>query len=921
MKLGFALLFGLLALPSESAITILLAALAGWLLGELRQQGERLSRVERELRDSATRSRLSAAPTPQPVAASSSESAPAETAADAAADRATDSNALDLAARTGSPTPASASAVSRVAPTAAAPSRTGGAATPPALPPRSPLSPVVRPTPAPTAIDAASDVLIERLQALLFGGNLPVKMGVLVLFAGVAAALRYAAQQGYLEFPIGLRLLGLSLLGIAGLLFGLAQRTQRPSFGLALQGGSIGILLLITFAAFRLYALLPPGLALTLVVALVAIAAALAVWQDAAALAVLGFLGGYLGPVLINSGSGDHIALFSYYAALNAAVFAVAWWRHWYPLNLIGFLFTFGLGSLWGLENYESADYPGVQAFLLLFWGFYLGIVVLGALRQGAASSRRVEASLSFGLPLWAFSLQAGLLEGDRSALTAAALLAAAAYALLAAWLLRLPHTRLQGESFAWIAAGFLTLSIPLAFSAEQTSAIWALQGAGAMWLGLRQGRLLPQAAGWMLQAVAAAAFVFSVFDSGLLWSQADLADQTGLRITLALLALAGFVGSYLYERLARQRATVWPLFALGSAWLGLLWLHFGWRPPLQLEGIHALIAVSALFAALAAGLRQGLAWPRLSWQIVLQLALSPLLALIALADIPGPLLQGSGAWIWALWAGLSLLVLHGLREPPARLTGLAHLSVLAVAAGVLGLDLAERAQRAEWGEAWLISLALLPAIGLSVGLWRSPQRLAWPLQQQFSGYAGVWHLLAGLTFSISWLAALLLAADPAPWVYLPVLNPLELLQWTLLLAAWRLLPSESADAVSLRAGVAVAALALVSVTLLRCVHHYAGLPWSPSIFDSALTQACLSVLWALAGVSAWIYGSRQERWPVWLGGALLMGVVLVKLVLVDRVYLGNLAGIGAVLTVGLLLVAVGYVAPSPPRRVAAESA
>jgi uncharacterized membrane protein len=49
------------------------------------------------------------------------------------------------------------------------------------------------------------------------------------------------------------------------------------------------------------------------------------------------------------------------------------------------------------------------------------------------------------------------------------------------------------------------------------------------------------------------------------------------------------------------------------------------------------------------------------------------------------------------------------------------------------------------------------------------------------------------------------------------------------------------------------------------------------------------------------------------------MGVVLLKLVLVDRAYLGNLAGIGAVLTVGLLLVIVGYLAPSPPRR--AESA
>ena len=37
-------------------------------------------------------------------------------------------------------------------------------------------------------------------------GNVPVKIGVLVLFAGVAAALRYAAAQGYFTLPIEVRL-------------------------------------------------------------------------------------------------------------------------------------------------------------------------------------------------------------------------------------------------------------------------------------------------------------------------------------------------------------------------------------------------------------------------------------------------------------------------------------------------------------------------------------------------------------------------------------------------------------------------------------------------------------------------------------------------------------------------------------------
>jgi uncharacterized membrane protein len=46
----------------------------------------------------------------------------------------------------------------------------------------------------------------------------------------------------------------------------------------------------------------------------------------------------------------------------------------------------------------------------------------------------------------------------------------------------------------------------------------------------------------------------------------------------------------------------------------------------------------------------------------------------------------------------------------------------------------------------------------------------------------------------------------------------------------------------------------------------------------------------------------------------LLMGVVLAKLVLVDRQHLGNLLGIGSFIAYGLLCTVVGYLAPAPPR-------
>jgi uncharacterized membrane protein len=84
---------------------------------------------------------------------------------------------------------------------------------------------------------------------------------------------------------------------------------------------------------------------------------------------------------------------------------------------------------------------------------------------------------------------------------------------------------------------------------------------------------------------------------------------------------------------------------------------------------------------------------------------------------------------------------------------------------------------------------------------------------------------------------------------------------------------------------------------------------------SNGIAQASLTVAWSLVGVSAWVLGSRRRDRQLWGAGAVLMGIVLVKLLLVDRSYMGNVAGIVSFMAVGLLLVGVGYLAPSPPRR------
>ena len=272
-------------------------------------------------------------------------------------------------------------------------------AMPPPLPERpAPLTPRVPAprSPRPSRPDPLT-LAARAIRHWFTEGNVPVKVGVLVLFAGVAALLKYASDQGWMTFPVELRLAGIAGAGVAALVFGWRQRENKRGFALSLQGGAIGVLLLVVFAAFKLYHLVPAGAAFALSVVIVAGAGVLAVVQNARTLALLAVLAGFLAPIWLSTGGGSHVALFGYYAVLNAAILAIAWWRPWRALNVLGFAFTFGIGALWGLWNYQADKFDTTEPFLLLFFAFYLLIPILYARRGAAGPGAVVEGGRGWG--------------------------------------------------------------------------------------------------------------------------------------------------------------------------------------------------------------------------------------------------------------------------------------------------------------------------------------------------------------------------------------------------------------------------------------------------------------------------------------------------------------------------------------------
>ena len=747
-------------------------------------------------------------------------------------------------------------------------------------------------------------------------GNTIARVGIVVLFVGAALLAKYAAESGW--FPLEARLAAVALLGMGLLGLGWRLRLRHQGYALILQGGGVALLYLTLYVGFRLFGVLPAGLAFALMVVVALAAAVLAVAQNALALAVIGFSGGFLAPLLTSEGGGSHITLFSYYAVLNLGVFAVAWFRAWRSLNLVGFLFTFGVSALWRGTGYGAEHLLSTDAFLILFFLMYVSVSLLFARQRTAARVDYISGSLVFGLPVAAFTLHASLVGHIEHALAWSALTLAVFYLVLAAalWRSRGAGWRLMAEAFAALGVIFATLTVPLVLSGEATAVSWALEGAGLVWLGGRQGRRLTRVFGLLLQVLAAFSWVY---DGG---APASLPVVNGAFMALAGLAIAGYLSGLFLFRLGDARAAYerpMPVLLLGWSILWALLAGVREVDTFVFQGGEAgwLLAVPALVTALLALLGRWLAWPASERVAPLLGATFLALATLALTVLEHPLMRGA----WLGWP-LLWLVYHGAlwrrdRDAGAWLPGM---TPGFMALGVWSLAWVALGELPWWiGQSlagvWpVLAWGLIPAL-LLVVCTRPPA--LWPWRDHRRAYLTLAAAPLALWLAV-WVVVVNLGSpgDPAPLPYVPLLNPLDITMALVLLASlgwWRAAwPGRWSTGVTVASALVFVWL---SAALVRALHYGVGTPLNADgMMRSVTVQMALSLFWALLGLVAMITATRQGWRRVWMAGMGLLGVVVVKLFLVDLAGTETLARTVSFLGVGLVLLVVGYFSPMPPR-------
>ena len=303
------------------------------------------------------------------------------------------------------------------------------------------------------------------------------KIGIVLLFFGVASGLRLAIDHGLLPVPV--RLIATAVAGIALIAFGMTKvRVARHRvFGLALQGGGFALLYLVGYFMLTRYALIGQGLAFAAFATLGVGCVALAARQDGPALAVLGLSGAFLAPVLASGSAQMPLPLFLYFALLNAFILGIDWFRAWRVLNIAGFVFTLAV---------------------VLFLAAYSAMPVATALFRAPGSAGWQDGMLLFGTPLVGCFLQAQLVGDTAYGLAWSALAGSLWYLML--WWLIVRRAGSASPTIAYahfgIAAFLATVAVPLAFDAQVTSAFWAAEGAAVLWYGVRMRRMLAQVTG-----------------------------------------------------------------------------------------------------------------------------------------------------------------------------------------------------------------------------------------------------------------------------------------------------------------------------------------------------------------------------------------------------------------------------------------
>ncbi len=743
-------------------------------------------------------------------------------------------------------------------------------------------------------------------------GNPILRVAVAVLMVGVVLLLRFASEHWQLS--LGVKLGFIAIAGGVLTAFGYTLQKKNQLFAVALQGVGLAVIFLTLVFSHHFGVIANLTTASILFTILLVITVFLSLKQQAIYLAILALGMAYAAPLVIPQYRPDVVFLFSYYLVINLAVAAVNFIQPWKILNQIAFFATMFIGGTAIAFYAEPAKFDTLDWILWLHIGLFIWLSVRYSQNIARVSEHEkqegirlpplLDVGLIFSVPVLGFTLHAYLVHESTQALTIGAAVLAGTYALLTFWIKKShPQLSVLAKSFFILAVAFFALIFPLAKGAHWTAIGWVAQGTALIVWGVTERYRLSRYIGVVLVLLSSVALFYQF------WANAEFPT-----LSTSIYAIAQFISAYylLQYNTKEQHYFSASMFSGIFLCLGMYagavagveimaWQHHGLSPYLMI----AILLLSIFSVVVHYKLR-------VQWQS-LQLSLIGLLLLLILGEAftsqvfsmfkwPSILQQSTFLIAATLLSALFIMAQPQL-GPSGYLKVWSGLSCLALA--TVGLAI--------FPQMPIVALAFVPVV---YSLWAYKSYKTALLHQ-----IPVWCL------SLLWLLAVSVDIHSAEYFYfVPLFNLTDFLSIAVFAGLLFIIYQHAFDQDkslewTFKITTILVGLLVFSSVVVRGLHHYWATPlWSAAIWTNGVVQLSLTLLWVVLAFILTTFSSRKMIRQLWFVGAALLGIVVLKLILLDLSQSATLTRVISFIGAGGVMLIIAYIAPLPPSSAVQKS-
>ena len=377
---------------------------------------------------------------------------------------------------------------------------------PPTPPEPAKPEPALISTPAPLFTPAPSQRpsrTKEEWEALI-GGKLLNRIGALALIIGVGFFLKYAFDKNWITESVRV-LIGVLIGGSALLIASRSHRKGLQIFAQGLVGAGVAILYLSVYASFNFYTLVSQPVAFSMMAGVTIVAFTQAFKYNSFAVSLLGWLGGFLTPILLSSGESQEASLFTYLALLDIGLIVVLLRKDaWFILEPLSLLGTYGLYYSWFNQHYTDNDLALTLVFLVIFWGLFHALDMARGMNSGSSfpQLRRWEALANAALFTIALF---NLIDPYHHEWMGLASAIAGLFYVVTAMVMerRRPDARLPVMGYLLTGVALFALAAVTEFDRFNIVIAWTLEALLVLWAGVKLQRRYLWRAGCALLALS----------------------------------------------------------------------------------------------------------------------------------------------------------------------------------------------------------------------------------------------------------------------------------------------------------------------------------------------------------------------------------------------------------------------------------